>query len=663
MNKLTYISLFSSAGVGCYGFKLNNFECIVTNELLEQRLEVQRANNKCKYSSGYIAGDIRLEKTQQKLFDEISFWEKNEELEQVDVVFATPPCQGMSTVNYKKNDKEQIRNSLVVQAIKIISQVHPKIFIFENVRAFMKTICTDISGDDMLIGESINRNLATQYNIYHKIINFKDYGVPSSRPRTIVIGVSRDLTDISPLDLFPTRQNEITLREAIGDFPPLEYGQKDPNDFLHFARPFPEYQLKWIVDLKEGQSAFEKPEEQQPSKIDKDGNRVILKGAYMGNKYRRLVWDKPCSCIATRNDIMSSQDTIHPRDSRVLSIRELMRLMTIPNDFMWTEHDKSVKVDVAELYLANNELNIRRCIGEAVPTQIIKDISEKIRCELEREENNKKLFSKQETFSIIKDINSEQDKVTILMSPSLEDLTLSQLISLYSDSTKIEIDVLGNEDNRQAKDNTQLASNVIVRHICKLDNKKYTISVISTEDIDALQTLMYSIGKAEEIVLITSKKFLFSAIFEKNRKQLAGYGITRICEINNQELISIHLLNKWNGNINIENWITQEKRQTTQEAVRLEHLWTISADKEFFDYKKTMELDVYMLPTKGEIVVENFTDLLKEIERLPASNLFVNRDPQVYSSVEFEKYIGVLRSHSKMPIALDDSLVYYIGSR
>ena len=46
MNRKTYISLFSSAGVGCYGFKMENFECIATNELLENRLEIQKNNNK-----------------------------------------------------------------------------------------------------------------------------------------------------------------------------------------------------------------------------------------------------------------------------------------------------------------------------------------------------------------------------------------------------------------------------------------------------------------------------------------------------------------------------------------------------------------------------------------------------------------------------------------
>lgn len=111
----------------------------------------------------------------------------------------------MSTANYKKNEHEQNRNSLVVEAIKIIQQIQPKIFILENVRAFMKTICTDISGDDMSIKDSIFNNLSCNYHISWKIINFKDYGVPSSRPRTIVIGTHKSLKNLSPLNLFPTR--------------------------------------------------------------------------------------------------------------------------------------------------------------------------------------------------------------------------------------------------------------------------------------------------------------------------------------------------------------------------------------------------------------------------------------------------------------------------
>lgn len=383
MPRLTYISLFSGAGVGCYGFKRQGFECVATNELLPGRLDVQRANHKCKYDSGYLLGDISTPQVKDALMKEVDRWRREENLEQVDVVFATPPCQGMSTVNYKKSEDEQVRNSLVVQAINLIREIQPKVFVFENVKAFMKTVCTDLSGRDMAIGQSIEENLAADYHIFHKIINFKDYGVPSSRPRTIVIGTRKDIRNISPLNLFPPRRAEITLRDAIGHLAPLPFAGRDAADPLHFARPFPEYMLPWIENLAEGESAFSNSEDRKPYKIDKDGRRVTLKGAYMGNKYRRLRWDRPCACITTRNDQLASQDTIHPVDNRVLSIRELMRLMSIPDSFRWTDSDDDLTPESLPRYLKDHELNIRRCIGEAVPTRIIESIAANIKTLLE----------------------------------------------------------------------------------------------------------------------------------------------------------------------------------------------------------------------------------------------------------------------------------------
>ena len=106
--KPTYISLFSSAGVGCYGFKLEAFDCIATNELIARRLDVQRFNQKCKYESGYICGDITEEATKTSLYEQIDLWKKEEQLTRVDVVIATPPCQGMSVANHKKHDCPQL---------------------------------------------------------------------------------------------------------------------------------------------------------------------------------------------------------------------------------------------------------------------------------------------------------------------------------------------------------------------------------------------------------------------------------------------------------------------------------------------------------------------------------------------------------------------------
>ena len=67
----TYVSLFSSAGVGCYGFKKEGFYCIATVELLEKRLKIQSYNKKCVYESGYICGDMTKQETKDKVFAEL----------------------------------------------------------------------------------------------------------------------------------------------------------------------------------------------------------------------------------------------------------------------------------------------------------------------------------------------------------------------------------------------------------------------------------------------------------------------------------------------------------------------------------------------------------------------------------------------------------------
>src|SRR6266513_4121414 len=86
---LTYISLFSGAGVGCYGFKMNGFECIATNELLTKRLNVQIANKKCRYKTGYLIGDITEPTIKNSLFQEIEKWEVKHNVKEVDVIIAT----------------------------------------------------------------------------------------------------------------------------------------------------------------------------------------------------------------------------------------------------------------------------------------------------------------------------------------------------------------------------------------------------------------------------------------------------------------------------------------------------------------------------------------------------------------------------------------------
>ncbi|MCM1286259.1 MAG: DNA cytosine methyltransferase [Acetobacter sp.] len=379
---LTYISLFSCAGIGCYGFKKAGFKCIATNEIITRRLQIQKFNNKCEREEGYIDGDITLPETKQKISNEINWWKENKGISDVDVLIATPPCQGMSVFNHKKNANDLNRNSLVVESIEMVCNIKPKMFLFENVPAFMNTLCQLKNGDIVPIKKAIKQFLFNDYLYYYDTINFKNYGSNSSRTRTLVIGVRKDIAkNISPIELFPNRKEEKTLREIIGDLPNLQnMNEIDPTDIYHSFRPYPTYMREWISDIGEGCSAFDNiDQDKRPYKIDKNGDHIPNVNK-TGGKYTRQVWNKVAASVHTRNDQLASQNTIHPDDDRVFSIRELMLMMTIPNDFKWSniDFDKLNALPVLEKqkFLKKEETNIRQCIGESVPTAIFQYIAE-----------------------------------------------------------------------------------------------------------------------------------------------------------------------------------------------------------------------------------------------------------------------------------------------
>ena len=385
-HKPTYISLFSSAWVGCHWFQTEWFECIATVELLEKRLNIQKYNKKCLYDTWYIAWDLCDESVQSKVRWNIEHYHKTLKRE-LDVLIATPPCQWMSVANHKKWNETK-RNSLIVESIRLTKEFSPKIFIFENVSAFLHTRCTDIDNTEKKIEDVIDINLWWTYNILSKVINFKNYGSNSSRTRTLVIGIRKDQKNITPFDFFPTKQSEKTLYEVIGDLPSLrEIWEINEFDIYHQFKKYNPEMRSWIQDIKEGESAFDNIDiSKVPHK--KENGIIVINQNKNWDKYKRQFYNKVAPCIHTRNDILASQNTIHPKDDRVFSIRELMRMMTIPSDFKWTEDKLSElnQLSISEkiAFLKKWEMTIRHSIWEAVPTIIFEQIAKKISSYLHR---------------------------------------------------------------------------------------------------------------------------------------------------------------------------------------------------------------------------------------------------------------------------------------
>ncbi|WP_145442088.1 DNA cytosine methyltransferase [Staphylococcus hominis] len=392
---MNYISLFSSAGIGCYGLKQQGFDCIATSELIERRMNIQKANNKAVYEESYILGDITEKEKKEELYNVVRRYKSEKDINDIDVVIFTAPCQGMSVANHKKNDGTIEKNSLVIEALEIVDELNPKFFIAENVRSFMNTLCID-HNEKMKIEKAFERWISKKYKYEAKVINFKDYGANSSRTRTLVIGVRNDYYYNGILDeLFPKSEKSNTLREVIGQLPSLNnMGEIDETDIFHSFKSYREDMRNWITDLKEGENAFDnKDPDKRPHRV-KDGE-IIFNVNKNGDKYKRQYWDKVAPCIHTRNDIISSQNTIHPSDDRVFSIRELMLMMNIPSDFKWIKNYTEKELNELPLLekkkiLKTNEINIRQSIGEAIPTIIVSKIAKNIKEVL----NNEKYKSK-----------------------------------------------------------------------------------------------------------------------------------------------------------------------------------------------------------------------------------------------------------------------------
>ncbi len=395
---LTYISLFSGAGVGCYGLLEEGFECVATNEILEKRLNIQRINRKCKLDESYISGDIKKPETKEKILKQIGFYSKKFGNDRVDLVVATPPCQGMSVANHKKNDEIK-RNSLVVESIDLIKQIKPRFFILENVPSFYKTGCIDKNDNLLEIGSMIEQNLSGDYMLYDEVINFKNFGANSSRTRTLVIGVCKEFKDFtSALEFFPDFKQEKTLKEVIGSLKPLAWGEYDSTDFYHSFRTYPKHMQEWIKDLKEGQSAFENVQDaisdlaylcsnegafesdylnpiqssyqalmrkdspklynhqatnhsqaalEKLKLINKEqGKECLPKNLHGKQQFKstwgRLNWNKVSPTIDTRFDTPSNGTNSHPELHRSITPREAARIQSFSDDYIFYGNKTSV---------------------------------------------------------------------------------------------------------------------------------------------------------------------------------------------------------------------------------------------------------------------------------------------------------------------------------
>ena len=346
------LSLFSCIGVSEYYLKDLGIDVVTATDIDNKRCDVHRFFYP---NTNVVCGDICDDKVKDKIVETVGN-------SKIDIVISTPPCQGMSTVGKNRGkaleESKDERNYLILQSFSIIDRLDPAFIIFENVPQLLK-VKIPFQDNLMSIFDILLQKYGEKYEMKINVYNTSDFGIPQNRERVFIRLYKKGLQWKDPEPV----EHIVTLRDAIGELPSLEAGES--SDLKnHWARKHPELQVEWMRHTPTGCSAFSNIEYYP---VKSNGERI--KG--YPNCYKRMVWDAPSPTVTMRNEIMSSQDNVHPgreigkglwSDARVLTLRELLILMSLPADL--------------DLPTNVSDTALRQYIGEGIPSMMMKKIME-----------------------------------------------------------------------------------------------------------------------------------------------------------------------------------------------------------------------------------------------------------------------------------------------
>ena len=256
-------------------------------------------------------------------------------------VIAGPPCQGFSLAGLR--DPNDPRNRLFEEFIRIAKFIKPAWIVIENVPGLL----TMEQGKPV---EMIYKTLSKMgYRCAHRVLNSLHYGVPQNRKRVFFLAnntedpfpfpeaTHRDPTQLS-LDEFLVRKKDrsegykpfFTLKDAIGDLPPLKAGeQKD----YYASPPSSDYQRMMRKDAPQKLYNHIAPNhtERVVNKIKKVKPGEVV--PYRWGQKRRLMWDEPAPSLL--DGPRPTWHLAHPRDDRGMSVRERARIMSFPDKFIF----------------------------------------------------------------------------------------------------------------------------------------------------------------------------------------------------------------------------------------------------------------------------------------------------------------------------------------
>lgn len=327
----------------------------------------------------------------------------------------TPPCQSFSTLNHGTRQSEQ--RVLALDSVELIRALQPEFVVLENVRAMRMRSKAAPS----VLDRFVQLLREASYSVATKVVRLEEHGVPQTRTRLVLVARRGEHAAAALEALLPEAEaRSPTVREAIAELPPLCASSAatalSGTDRLHAVPVWSAHFVFMMRHTPEGRSAHHNgacaacAAEPQPAgavrcarcdarlpvptsacwrcaRCGADWNvRFARCGACKAeredegadaapherrtrsfrNTYARLQWDAPSVTLNTYTGTLGAGTHAHPEQTRVLSVREVLRLSTVLGfaDFRppWERTVETV------LGTPEHSLNcIRVCAGECVP--------------------------------------------------------------------------------------------------------------------------------------------------------------------------------------------------------------------------------------------------------------------------------------------------------
>ena len=338
---------------------------------------LNRNNVRKSYVANYDVDDERFHWN-------VSFLEGLPYRNKVDLLVGGSPCQSFSLVG-KQMGLSDTRGTLFYEYARLVSEIRPKCFIYENVRALL-------SNDNGRTWATISRVFTDLgYDWKYSVLNAKDYGMPQNRERVFVVGFRKDLKVgdsfqfPKPIELTRTMQ-DFLLDVVPGKYYLPEKGVEFVLDEGNLTKRYTQIdgtvqlcqkknqQFNWHGDFvfvdEETASRLGMPEMEKYYLSEKVRKYVLASGT-------KTFYSRPQTDLPVARPLLTSMHKMHragvdnyiTRDGRIrkLAPRECLRLMGFSDSFKIVVPDTSMYQQAGNAIVVDVLVSILDSINATIP--------------------------------------------------------------------------------------------------------------------------------------------------------------------------------------------------------------------------------------------------------------------------------------------------------